>query len=194
MMKVTKGIFKSDARKESNKKFHEIDANKDGAADKDEIATFVAQNHELWAMLSVTLDHSEESCQLAATRVAMELASGLQGDKALQAELSKEQFHKFRKHYVLDPMGSQEFFQRAVFASFDRDNDAVLDEDELERFLETFYKSGSIFKGDIRLPPKEELKGQILDKLDVKKDKRLSFARVRGIISGTAMLDIVEPK
>jgi hypothetical protein len=193
-MKVTKGVFKSVVRKESNKKFHEIDANNTGTADKDEIAKFVAQNHQLWAMLSVSLDQSEESCQLAATRVAMELASGLQGDIALQTQLSKDQFHKFRKNYMLDPAGSQEFFQRAVFASFDSDNNALLDEGELDRLLDTFYKSGSIFKGDIRLPPKEELKGQILNKLDVNKDRRLSFSRVRGIISGTAMRDIVEFK
>ncbi|CAB9525958.1 expressed unknown protein [Seminavis robusta] len=184
-----KGAFKSDARKESNKKFHELDKDKSGTACKDEIAEFVASNHNLWAMLSVTLDRSEESCQDAATRVAMELASGLKGDEALKAELTKEQFHKFRKHYMLDPEGSQEFFQRAVFASFDLDNNSLLDEDELDQLLDTFYKSGSIFKGDVRLPEKEALKERILQKLDTNHDKRLSFARIRGIISGTAIPD-----
>ena len=166
------------------------DKNNNNAACREEIGNFVATNSKLWAMLAVNLNRPEKECQAVATRVAMELASGLQGEAALKAELTKDQFHKFRKQYILDPAGSQEFFQRAVFAAFDTDNNAVLDEDELDALLGTFYESGSIFQGDVRLPPKEELKQLILQKYDISGDRRLSFGRVRGIISGTAVREV----
>lgn len=185
-----KGLFKSDCRKESNQLFHQMDVDNSNTASRDEINNFVASNSKLWAMLSVNLNRPENECQAVATRVAMELASGLQGEEALQTELTKDQFHQFRKQYILDPKGSQEFFHRAVFATFDVDNNSFLDEDELESFLDTFYQSGSIFQGDLRLPPKAELKQSILDKFDTEGDRRLCFDRVRGVISGTAVREI----
>lgn len=187
-----KSIFKSVDRKESNQLFHQFDTNKSNTADIDEIKAFVSSNAKLWAMLSVNLGRTEEECQKVATRVVMELVSGLQGDQALRSELTKDQFHQFRKKYILDPEGSQEFFHRAVFAAFDVDNNQILDEGELEALLDTFYQSGSIFQGDVRLPPKEELKALILEKYDVAGNKRLSFGRIRGVISGTAIRDVAQ--
>ena len=187
-----KSFLHTKCKQESHREFARLDSSGSKKACKEEIASFVASNAELWAMLSVNLDMSEEHCCEIATRVAMELASGLRGDEALAAEIDKHQFHKFRKHYILDPKGSQEFFHRSVFATFDSDRNHYLDEDELDLFLDTFYKSGSIFKGDVRLPEKAELKRLILEKHDKNKDRRLSFDSVRGIISGAALHDLVQ--
>ena len=74
--------------------------------------------------------------------------------------------------------------------AFDEDWNGVLDCDETDKFLDTCYISGSIFQGDVRLPPKEELKEQIHEKyaLANKRDsqRKLSFQEVRGLISGMA--------
>ena len=190
-MKSIKAISHSKTKQESHKEFAKIDSTGTKRACKDKIGAFVASNSELWAMLSVNLDMSEDDCKLIATRVAMELATGLKGDDAMESEIDKHQFHKFRKHYILDPKGSQEFFHRSVFATFDADQNHYLDEMELDQFLDTFYKSGSIFKGDVRLPEKAELKRLILNKHDKNKNRRLSFDSVRGIISGAALHDLV---
>lgn len=190
-MKGIKGMMHTKSKQESHKEFARLDSSGTKKACKDKIGAFVASNSELWAMLSVNLDMSEDDCQLIATRVAMELATGLKGDEAMESVIDKHQFHKFRKHYILDPKGSQEFFHRSVFATFDADQNHYLDEMELDLFLDTFYKSGSIFKGDVRLPEKAELKRLILEKHDKNKNRRLSFDSVRGIISGAALHDLV---
>lgn len=186
-----KSFTHSKIKQESHKEFARLDSAGTKNVCREEIASFVGSNAELWAMLSVNLDMSEDHCREVATRVAMELATGLQGDEALASEIDKHQFHKFRKHYILDPKGSQEFFHRSVFAAFDEDMNHYLDDQELDVFLDTFYKSGSIFKGDVRLPAKAELKRVILEKHDKNNDRRLSFNSVRGIISGAALHDLV---
>ena len=190
-MKSVKGLMHTKSKQESHKEFARLDSTGTKKACKEKIGAFVASNAELWAMLSVNLDMSEGDCQLIATRVAMELATGLKGNDAMESEIDKHQFHKFRKHYILDPKGSQEFFHRSVFATFDADQNHYLDDNELDLFLDTFYKSGSIFKGDVRLPEKAELKRLILEKHDKNKNRRLSFDSVRGIISGAALHDLV---
>jgi len=182
-------------KQDSHKEFAKMNRNDSTGskhlACREKISCYVASNAELWAMLSVNFDMDEGECREIATRVAMELATGLRGDEAMAAEIDKHQFHKFRKHYILDPKGSQEFFHRSVFATFDTDMNHYLDEDELDKFLDTFYKSGSIFKGDVRLHDKAELKRLIMEKHDKTKSRRLSFDSVRGIISGTALHDLV---
>ena len=59
-----------------------------------------------------------------------------------------------------------------------------MDQDELDRFLNTFYDSHSIFKGDSRLPEKEELKKMVNKKLDADHDGGLSFDEIHCLISG----------
>jgi len=183
-------ILPTKSKRESRREFERLDSNGDQSACRQEIAAYIASNHEMWAMLSVNLDKSEEYCQEIATRVAMELASGKEGEDAMNAEIDIHQFHAFRKKYMLDPHGQQEFFHRSVFATFDSDNNAHLDSDELDQFLDTFYKSGSIFKGDVRLPPKEVLKNILLSKMDADNDRGLCFEKMRGIISGAAMHEL----
>lgn len=168
---------------ESAQQFSQADLNNNKLVDQKEMLTYVKSHPEMWAMLSVNLGLSEEECQKTANRVAMELASGQGGAGALKAELTEAQFHTFRSKYMVDGKGSQEFFHRCVFASFVKDGKQYLDaNNELDLFLDTFYKSGSIFAGDTRLPPKEELKERIMDNGD---SGRLSFENFRDIIRGT---------
>ena len=184
-MKALKGL--RDRRQESALLFSKIDANGDNKACHSEMAAFVASNANLWHMLTVNLGMSEPRCHAVATRVTMELATGLEGPQALLATVNKHQFHQFRQKYMLNGHGNQEFFHRCVFAAFDMDHNSFLDLEELDELLETFYKADSIFQGDMRLPDKkEELKRMILEKYDTENLGKLSFDKVRGIISGTA--------
>ena len=57
---------------------------------------------------------------------------------------------------------------------------------ELDKFLDVFYEAGSIFKGDARLPPKEQLRTLIYTKLDQDGDGKLSFEEIHSLISGSA--------
>ena len=180
------------SHKESLREFELIDRNKDDRACFLEISLFVNSRRELWSMLGVNLNLEDEVCRSIATRVVMELASGLQGENAMKATLTSKQFHRFRKNYLLDPEGSQEFFHRCVFAAFDTDGNSYLDKDELDGFLDTYYKAGSIFEGDVRLPEKAELKRRIMEKFDGKNEGRLSFEKIRGVISGAAMHDVLK--
>lgn len=176
------------ARAKSSQEFKAIDLNHNQLACRDEMANYVASKAELWAMLSVNIPSlTEDDCRQIATRVVMELASGVSGPAAQEAELTSRQFHQFKKHYILDPRGSQEFFHRTVFAAFDADGNASLDENELDKFLDIFYEAGSIFKGDARLPKKHALKQLIYDKLDTNGDGVFSFDEIRSLISGSAM-------
>ncbi|CAB9519667.1 expressed unknown protein [Seminavis robusta] len=188
-------MFLSEKRNESNKLFKELDKDRNDGASSEEIAQFVASNDKLWMLLSVNLDQPPEVAAKIATRVAMELATGLTGEEAMAAVLSKDQFHTFRKKYILDPAGSQEFFFRAVFASFDTDNNNVLDTKELDQFLDIFYKSGSAFQGamgTIKLPPKDKLHDIFLKEFDDNGDQELSFDEVRMIISGQIRAEMAE--
>lgn len=168
---------------ESAQQFRALDANKDNLACREEMAQYVASRAELWAMLSINLGLSEAECRETATRVAMELASGKQGRAAQASELTEAEFHTFRAKYILNGKGAQEFFHRCVFATFDADGNDALDPDEVDQFLDTFYKSGSIFEGDSRLPPRETLKQQMLKNASA--DGTLRFHQIRSVIQGT---------
>jgi len=74
----------------------------------------------------------------------------------------------------------------AVFAAYDHDQNGFLDPHELDQFLDVFYKAGSIFKGDARLPSKEDLRKLIYDKLDQDGDQKLTFEEIHSLISGSA--------
>ena len=86
------------------------------------------------------------------------------------------------------PQGQLLFFHKTVFTAFDKDANGTLDQSELDAFLDTFYKSGSIFAGDARLPPKEELKKRVNDTLDNDGDGVFTFEEIHSLISGQADL------
>ncbi|KAL3912897.1 MAG: hypothetical protein SGILL_006706 [Bacillariaceae sp.] len=156
----------------------------DNSISHDDLRDFVATHPQIWAMLSVNCQIEEERCKEVAFRVALELASGLSGHDALEAVITKASFRRFQRRYIEDAKGHQELFHRTVFMAFDEDWNGVLDMDETDKFLDTFYIDGSIFQGDKRLPEKEELKTQILEHLDENGDGMFSFDEVRSLISG----------
>ena len=90
-------------------------------------------------------------------------------------------------HVTRNTLLTPHSFHRAVFATFDEDGNSTLDAGELDKFLDTFYEAGSIFKGDARLPEKkEDLKKMVNEKLDADGDGKFSFEEIRSLISGSA--------
>ena len=165
----------------------------------DEFEGFLHQHAELWAMLGVNLGFDDSKCRAIAAKVALDMfgresvtssaadsVGGAAADSASLTSMNRDEFMKFYKQIVKDPKGQQRFFHACVFAGFDADGNGVLDPAELDTFLEVFYKAGSIFKGDARLPPKEELRRLIYAKLDRDGDGKLSFDEINSLISGSA--------
>ena len=165
-----------------------------GRLSVDDLQGFISQHAELWAMLGVNLGIDDKRCQEIATDVAFEMACGdsageetwVRNRHGFTRVMTEEQFVKFRTTVVDDPKGQQLFFHKTVFAAFDGDKNGYLDASELEQFLGIFYEAGSIFKGDSRLPPKEELLALVRERLDVDRDGRLTFDEIHSLISGSA--------
>mmetsp|Transcript_38861 Transcript_38861/g.67282 ORF Transcript_38861/g.67282 Transcript_38861/m.67282 type:complete len:217 (+) Transcript_38861:79-729(+) len=172
---------------------------------RNDINAYIEIHAELWAMLAVNLNKSEEFCKQTATEVAYDMAktqtsptNNIGSSPTLQAPeverrvdregsfVTQNQFKSFRSEWVKNPYGQQEFFQRCVFAVFDVDQSKALDQDELSNFLDVFYEAGSIFAGDLRLPDKTTLQQIVSDRLDKNHDSLLTFEELRGLISGTA--------
>jgi len=189
------------AEKDSRKEFNSLKSsnNTNKSISRDEFADFVDKNAQLWSMLTVNLGLSEERSKKIASDVAFKLASKSpkigkkspkQGNKGIHEsllaneQLTKEEFHKFRMNFVLDPKGNLELFHRCVFAAYDTDKNGVLDREEASEFLDIFYKQESIFKGDDRLPSKKKLTKIVYKKLDENKDGKLSFEEIRDLIGG----------
>lgn len=171
---------------QAEKEIHHVLQNGGNLVSHCEIHNFIASSPTCWAMLHVNIGIPEEECKLVAYRVSLELASGKRGEASLTAAITKKQFQKFQKEYIEDPKGNQEFFHRCVFAAFDEDSNGVLDMDEIDKFLDTFYVKGSIFQGDERLPDKETLKNRILEELNENGDGLFNFDEIRSLISGSA--------
>ncbi len=94
------------------------------------------------------------------------------------------------KRFIQSPQGSLEFFQRTVFRAFDTDNNGVLDNSEMDAFVNLFYEANSIFRGDARLPEnKDELKQMIREKFDINNDGVLTFEELRALIAGKVKFD-----
>lgn len=179
-------VKRQEVRDESSRIFKKMDADGSNTASREEIYKFVAHHEELWEKLSRKLNQPKDKARMAATRAAMELASGLKGQEALDAEITKDQFHDFRKKYILDPEGSEEFFQRAIFANFDADHSGELDQDELENFLGAIYDTRDVRKGRISLLSQDQMKDLIMETCDTDGDKTLSFSEVKNIMRGDA--------
>ena len=203
-------------KKQSSMQFHgmqrKFSTNTDAVA-KDEFGTYVEQHAELWAMLGVNLNLEEAQCKAIAVDVAFNMVvkevlrlqsqNGKTKTKAKKRRqtsierrtsatdghtiMTKDQFFEFQE-LVSHPLGQLEFFHRTVFQAFDKDNNGLLDNAELDSFLNTFYAADSIFKGDARLPPKEELKAIVHARFDHDNDGHLSYDEIHAIISGKADL------
>jgi Ca2+-binding EF-hand superfamily protein len=180
-------------RDTANKEINDLDSIGVIMISHEEIAKFIDANPFLYVMLGVNIGLEEDECKKVATRVAIELTSCKQGKEAMTVPLTKRQFMTFQESFVNDPQGSKEFFHRSVFCAFDHDGNSVLDMKETDQFLDIFYKAGSIFAGDKRLPEKEDLKKLILEELDENGDGMFSFEEIRSLISGSATKDKKSP-
>ena len=187
------GCCTSKAVRRATEEFDSIDTDRSKSLSADELGQWIGTHAELWAMLAVNLNLEEERCRSIATEVAFQLASEhadgateARGSDGVKRIMTVTEFVRFRTLVVDDPKGRQNFFHRCVFTAFDSDGNGYLDAAELDRFLETFYKADSIFKGDARLPEKDELRRIVNTKLDTDGDGKLRFEELHGLISGSA--------
>ena len=171
---------------QAEREIHEIRTVGEVLVSYQEIRHFVEKTPSSWAMLQVNLGIPEDECKNVAYHVCLELSSGLPSQEAANKKITKRQFERFKKNYIDDPKGSQEFFHRTVFGAFDNNQNGVLDKEETDKFLDTFYVTGSIFQGDHRLPEKEVLKELIWKQLDENGDGEFTFDEIRSLISGSA--------
>ena len=206
----TDAVASSSSLPSSKAVANEVDTNNDGKIQRLELLKYIEKNANLWAMLGVNLNLPESKCQEIATNVAYQMAklqlsvddkegknnaSKLETYKSLrdlpESEKLREptvaEFQSFI-NFVNHPKGEQEFFQRTVFATYDKDQNGYLDRNELDSFLNIFYEANSIFAGDVRLPTKEKLKEQVLETLDKNNDGKLEFQEIRQLISGGAKI------
>ena len=139
-------------------------------------------------MLSVNLSMKEERCREVAVDTAFEITHET---RTHGGTMNAAQFLKFCA-IVDDPRGQLEFFHRCVFNAFDDDHNGYLDDAELSTFLDTFYQAGSIFKGDARLPPKEDLFAQL--KESTLHGGKLNFEAMHTMIAGKRDLDTPTPR
>ena len=178
---------------ETKSEFNEIHTGSREGITRDELAVYIEKHAELWAMLSVNLNISEDECKMIATEVAFQMSCRIDKNalKKRKSIMDVSEFHNFRKAIIDNPQGQVSFFHRTVFAAFDKDNSGTLNSEELNNFLELFYQADSIFAGDFRLPEKEELKKIIYSKFDKNGDKLLTYDEMHDIISGRTQLSSV---
>lgn len=176
-----------------------------GPSGTDQLHEYIDKHTELWTMLSVNLGVSEEQCKQVALRVAVDIAKqhpagspilmklraheeGKNKRRTEDLSISSSEFERFNSK-MNTPQGYLLFFHRTIFESFDIDNNKVLDRYELDRFLETYYSSSSIFAADARLPPKDQLKRLIYESLDKNSDGLIDFDEIRPFIAGKVKFD-----
>ena len=178
-------------RELSNEVFDQLDEDQSDSVSLAEMETFVASNSKLWAFLSVHFGLPVADCKEVATRVAMELATGRHGKSALKREISRNQFHRFRKYYIEDPDGAREFFQHTIFETFDTNHDSLLDEGEVENLCDALYGAssyleshaseemeGGFLQGTLKLPPREIFVKNLFDNCDKDKDGKLELLSI----------------
>lgn len=169
-----------------------IDEDSNGTISKEELHKYIEQNAKLWAMLSVSLNLPEDRCRDIATTVAFQFAKKKRGKLLedltptdFEREPTLKEVQRFLDH-VKKPKGEQEFFHRTIFQAFDADDNGVLDQNEVDMFLNIFYEADSIFAGDARLPDKEELKKRVWAEFDENGDGELNFYEIRTLMTGGA--------
>eukprot|EP00930_Biecheleria_cincta_P060114 TRINITY_DN457_c0_g1_i1.p1 TRINITY_DN457_c0_g1~~TRINITY_DN457_c0_g1_i1.p1 ORF type:complete len:218 (+),score=30.92 TRINITY_DN457_c0_g1_i1:185-838(+) len=168
----------------ARKAFVDADTDGDGKLSCDELKKVIVNHPELWAMLEVNTGIETARCQEIATAVAMTKADS--NDDGL---ITWDEFRALWSSVFKQPKSQLEFFQKALFSAFDNDGNGLLDREELATFLDLFYQKGSIFAGDQRLPPKEELLKLCLEELDRNGDGCLSFVSMEPLISGKLSLN-----
>lgn len=167
----------------AEKELEDVRATGSVLVSREELKEYIEQNPALWAMLEAIAGVGEEQCKMICFRVITELISGLHGKDARDSIIRQRRFLRFERLYVKNAKGSQEFFHRCVFASFDSDHNGVLDATETDKFLDAFYSTGSVVVGDVILPEKKDLKKLIHERLDNNDDVEFTFAELQSIIN-----------
>lgn len=175
----------------SQKEFKKLDVDNSKALSKSELGKYIASHGELWKTLSRSLNLKYDKCIQVATNVAFALA--LQKGNALNTveskrELTSKEFKYFHRHYILSEKGANEFFLRTIFAVFDINHDGVLSARELDHFLDIFYQSKYIFRGDMALPDRTKLNALIRKRCDFNKNGALEFSEVRDLLVVAAVV------
>jgi hypothetical protein len=168
------GLFSSCAT-EHDEDFDAADIDRSNTMSKKELAGFIDKHAQLYETLALNLDMDRETCKAIATEVAFKLARC--GDNA--TDLTKPQFVEFKKKYILDPKGNQSFVFRTVFRAYDKDGNGYLDSEELDGFVDLFFKADSfVRKDDPRLKDMsgDDLKKLITEKCDTDKVDRCCYS------------------
>jgi len=168
----------------AQREFKKLDVDKSKTLSKAELSKYISQNGELWKQLSRSLDLSEAKCIAIATDVAF--ACAVKKEDAMNTiedrDLTAKEFKRFHKKYIADVQGAHDFFLRTIFATFDVNHDGVLSVREMDRFLDIFYKSRSIFRGSMSLPDRQTLNESVRKKCDLNNDGALEFSEIRDLL------------
>jgi len=174
--------------KQARAAFDACDTDADGYLNKTELTCFVDNHPELWAMLEITTGRSESECQTLVTSLLMDKLD-LNKDKLI----SWGEFQGLWYGVLSDPKGQLDFFHAALFGVFDPNKDGVLDREEFSDFLDIFYKEGSVFLGDYRLPEKNVLRDRVYSELDTNDDGLLTFSEMRPLLTGSWVCTVDAP-
>ena len=126
------GLCMSYDEKKSAAEFQRRNTHGDGLLHKEELMKYIDRHAVMWSMLAVNLNLDVDECKKIAFQVMLNLVT------AGEDTMNQNQFETFNTKFVLDPKGYLEFFQRTVFAAFDTDNDGVIDDTELDVFVNIF--------------------------------------------------------
>merc|ERR1712039_800688 len=140
----------------------------------------MGKHEELWKMLEVNTGQDPDFCKSIVMEVVMHKC-----DKNGDGKLTLKEFNSLHEAVISNPKGQLEFFHEVLFAAYDHTGDSLIDPNELDGFLELFYDKSSIFAGDKRLPPKEELKKRVLAELDKDSDGKLSMNELKPMLVGS---------
>ena len=112
------GCVPSKQRAAADAAFAAIDTDRSSKIDEGELAHWIAEQQQLWAMLDVNLGLGEERCKQIATDVAfrMSQAEGEASPKpGAKREMTADEFARFHE-VVADPKGQLSFFHQTARA------------------------------------------------------------------------------
>jgi len=151
-----------------------------GPISRQQLKSIIEKQPELWAMAQVNTGASAAEAQDAVLRVVLR-----RYDLDSDGVLSRKELYAFKRDASLKNARSNlDFFHEVLFAIFDTTQTGQLDEGEFDAFLDVFYEQGSIFAGDGRLPPKEELKMRAYKELDQDGDGMLTVDDLKPLMLG----------
>merc|ERR1712166_1386958 len=137
---------------------------------------------QLYETVQLNLSIEAEHAKDIAAYVAFSLAGG-EGS----GTITKEQFDGFKKKWVDNPKGNQQFVMHTVFSSQDKDRNGYLDAEELDGLANLFFDGSWLSADDPRMKQfkdKEHFKKLITEKCDANMDGKFSYEEIVGVLSG----------